>query len=140
MADSRTTRDAFAAIQRRIQENYGETPVAWPGRQFTPPDEDPWVKVDVVWGEPVIDSIEGPDGVLVEIRGVLFISVFARPGPGDAQIYELIDTLRPIVHLVKAEGVKYAAASNGDAITTDPFGWRQATVRTPFEYEEYVVT
>ena len=95
-------------------------PIAWPGVNFTPPNNGQWLEVILLENDPQQDYI-GNDAPVCE-RGIITISAVTRPGLGEVGIETLARTVQskfPKGKVISgALRVKKAPARRG--VITDP--------------------
>jgi hypothetical protein len=124
-----TTNDARAAIERHIRDNWKATPIAWPGRPFTPPNKAPWIQPTPLFG----DGHEATHEMHATV-GVLHLNLFGPKGQGYGALWGHADALRKLFAGRVLEGVRFGAAS-GPTAGPDP-DYLQLVVRVPFEVDE----
>ena len=115
------------------------TPVAWPNVSFTPPEDGPWVRFDIVWGEGDVQTmgVTGSGKGRTTIPGVIFVNVFAEPGKGRGVINDAADKVRDIFNRLDVSGVRFQVPSGPEPVHGDP-EWEQVVVRIPFSVDELV--
>ncbi len=86
------TRDATSSILQ-VFAPWTETPVAWPGKHFDPPDG-AWVRLTIQWGDGFAQTLDGTN----EVIGILLVDVFAKPGRGEGEAYGLADQVRDLIN------------------------------------------
>lgn len=137
--------EAHQAIEARIAANWGFTPVQYPnvtglvdgaeGAMLKePPTNNPWMKVDVLYGDSFLASIAGGESGLTRNTGVIQLKIYAPKGDGMVRINELKGWARRIFSRFVGNGLACRASSAGPDLTEA--GWLVGVVRTPFEFYE----
>jgi hypothetical protein len=80
------------AVMTMIESAGFTQPIAWPGVNFTPPNNGQWLEVIILENDPQQDYI-GNDAPVCE-RGIITISAVTRPGLGEVGIETLARTVQ----------------------------------------------
>ena len=120
------------AIEARIAAQWANTRIRWPNVHYTPPDDDSWLSVDVLWGDGFIQTKNGRNTLI----GVLNLNVFVPTGTGGGDLAELCDDARDMINRLEVSGVRFGAPS-GPRFSVDG-KWRQGTVSVAFSTDEEV--
>ena len=86
------------------------TPIAWPNRNFTPPQNNSWVRLSILQGEPFQIEIGSANCNQHRSPGFVMISVFSPMNKGDAAALALAETAAQIFRSTK----RVSAGANGD--------------------------
>lgn len=109
-----------AAVMTMISSAGFTQPIAWPGVNFTPPNNGQWLEVIILENDPQQDYI-GNDAPVCE-RGIITISAVTRPGLGEVGIETLART-------VQSKFPKGTAISGALRVTKAPT--RRSTIVEP---------
>jgi hypothetical protein len=124
---------AQQAIEARFDGQWGTTSeVAWPNVDFTPPSNDDWVKIDIVWGDGFMETMNGRN----RLYGIIQVSVYVPRGAGRGTLLSRTNTARDVFNRWDGSGVRCKASSPPQPIP-DP-QWDRADISTAFDYEETV--
>ena len=118
-------------IRKRFAEHYQRTPVAWPNAAFTPPDDEPWVRLTIKGGD---GRQVATTGRRIRRSGVVIVQVFTPEGEGDAPARSIADEVAAIFEAMTLDGVRFKAASN--EVVGAHEGWFQINVEIPFSWDE----
>lgn len=121
--------DTWTAIERRLASNWTDTPIAWPGVPFTPPNNAPWIRPTPLFGAGAVATYDTHS-----VTGILQVDVFAPRGRGTGAARALAETVRDLFAAQTIDGVRFGAAS-GPEIGPDT-SWLQLIVRIPFDVDE----
>lgn len=129
------TKTAQSAILSRFQTQWADrTPVAYPNVDFTPPDDEPWVRLDIVWGEASPATMGATRRNT--LPGVIFINVFHAPGEARGAAHALIDAARDIFNRVEFSGVRCDVPSGPEPVRGGDKQWDQVVTRVAFTVDE----
>lgn len=129
---------AQIAILTRFKSQWADrTPVAWPNVSFTPPEEGPWVRLDIVWGDAEPSTMGQSGGKRNTIPGVVFVNVFAPIGKGRGAINAEADAARNVFNRFEVSGVRFNVPSGPEPVRGDP-EWEQVVIRVPFSVDELI--
>ena len=124
---------AQLAILAQFRTEWGTTTkIAWPNKGFTPPDDEPWVELDILWGDGFLETMNGRN----RLYGIIQISVYGLRGEGRGALIGHCDTARDVFNRWDGSGVRCGAASAPKPVPDDE--WDRAVISVPFEYEEVV--
>jgi len=129
-----TIDDARAAIEARIAAQWANTRIRWPNVHYTPPDDQSWLSVDILWGDGTVATKNGRNVIV----GVLNLNVFVPAGQGDGALAELCDDARDMINRWSGSGVRFSAPSGPRLSLSADSKWRQGTVTCGFTMDEEV--
>lgn len=121
--------DAWRAIERRLLNHWTDTPIAWPGVPFTPPNNTPWIRPTPLFGAGNMAT-----HALHAVVGLLQIDVFGPKGQGYGVLRGHAEALRDLFAGQVVEWVRFGAAG-GPAVGPDD-AYAHLIVRVPFEADE----
>ena len=121
--------DAWRAIERRLASNWTDTPIAWPGVSFTPPNNAPWIRPTPMFGDGFVATYQ--KHIVV---GVLQIDVFGPKGQGYGVLRGHAEALRDLCAGQVVEWVRFGAA--GGIVIGQDDAYAHVYVRIPFEADE----
>jgi hypothetical protein len=113
------------------------SPVAYPNIAFVPPEEGPWVRFDIVWGDGEPATMGQAGGKRNTLVGVIFVNVFANPGSGRGAANAEADAARDVFNRLEVSGVRFSVPSGPEPVRGDP-EWEQVVVKIPFSVDELV--
>lgn len=122
---------ARSGIESRLKSNWSATPIAWPGVEFDP-GEDDWIRPTLVFNAGAMETY-GSAGVNT-VEGLLLVDLFTAGKAGLGGLYDYVDTLRDLFDRVTVGAVEFGAASGPREIPDDQ--WRQLQFEAPFIIEE----
>lgn len=110
------------------------TPIAWPNREFTPPEDAPWLRVNILPGTSFRLTIGG-DTNITRHPGILSVQIFDRYGKGDFTIRSLADDLSALFRDFVTDGgadeqIRFQSPSLYDAGVDG--GWYQMNCNIPY--------
>ena len=121
---------ANLAILARIDAQWGTTTdVAWPNVDFNPPDDAQWLKVDILWGDAFIETMESTASN--RIYGVVQFTLFGSQGEGYGAMMTNVDTLRDVLNRWSGSNVRCGATSGPKAIDDEQYA--ALVLSTPFD-------
>jgi len=124
---------ANTAIHVRFDDQWGTTGwVSWPNVMpgvDKPPDKEPWVQLDVLWGDAFIDTMETTASN--RMYGLIQITLYCPVGEGEAIAMGHVDTLRNIFNRWSGSGVVCGASSGPRRIPDEQ--WARYVIDTPFD-------
>jgi hypothetical protein len=129
-----TVDDARATIEARIAGQWANSRIRWPNVHYTPPSEDSWLSVDILWGDGFLATKNGRNTLI----GVVNLNVFVPVGNGDGTLAELCDDARDMLNRWSGSGVSFDAPSGPRFSTGTDSKWRQGTVSCGFQVDEEV--
>jgi hypothetical protein len=104
------------------------------------PDRLPWLRVDILWGDAVTNSIGG--GAQNTVTGVVQLTLFYPKlfpnAPGGSGIMQLADKARAVFDNYFGDGLNFFASSA--PARADENNWKVAIIRTNFELYECAAT
>lgn len=115
---------------------YADTPIAYPGEPFEPPDG-AWIRLNYLWGQGATESMQGGGAGTNRIIGVLQVDIFTPQGEGKGEAGRLADIVRPLVNRVTAGAVRFGTPS-GLKRGNDDERWQHDLLDIPFDVEETV--
>ena len=118
-------------IRKRFAEHYQRTPVAWPNAAFTPPDDEPWVRLTILGGD---GRQVATAGRRLRRVGVVKVQVFVPEGSGDPQARSIADEVASLFEAGTYEGIRFRA-SDLEHVGPDGASY-QLNVSIPFEWDE----
>jgi len=130
---------AASSVEAYLESNWTQTPIAWPGIDFDPPDG-PWLQASIQWGDGFIETMGGSGSGTNAVVGVLTLNLFDKPGDGAGQVDSLADDARDLFNRAEVSGVRFDAPSGpkpGEGRTGET-AWLQRTVSVPFEIVETI--
>lgn len=108
------------------------TNVAWPGVDFSPPDD--FVAPLIVWGDTSLSTM-GSNGSNLT-TGELVLQFFCRPGSGYGTLNAYADDAIDLYDRASpGSGVEFLAASGPRQVSQDDTRWLQVNVSIPFLLE-----
>lgn len=120
---------AHTAIETRINSQWGTTTdVAWGNMNFQSPDIDQWLRVDILWGDAFIETIE--DTASNRLYGIVQLTLFGPQGEGYGAMLTNVDTARDILNRWSGSGVRCGATSPPVPVEDDQYA--ALMVSTPF--------
>ena len=127
-----------ATIRQRFDTEFtlvrATVPVAYANRQFTPPDNAEWVRLNIVEGESVLAGLGGTGANLYRNSGLVVAQIFVPVAVGDGLAYEIADDIAAIFRGKLVAGVHFRAPATAPA---GPNGaWYQRNVNIPFRADQ----
>lgn len=120
-----------SGVESRLNDNWTKTPVAWPGVEFDPGEED-WLRSTIRFGAGQMETY-GSAGVNT-LEGLLLLDRFTVTKYGLGELYDDMDTLRDLFDRVTVGTAEFGAASGPRVISDE--GWQGLQVEVPFIIEE----
>lgn len=107
-----STVDERTAIGTLFNTNWDSTttPVAWPNRNFTPPQNNSWVRLSILQAEPSQIEIGSRDCNQHRHPGFVMVSVFSPLNKGDAAALTLAEVAAGIFR----DNKRVSAGTDGD--------------------------
>lgn len=124
-----TLEDALKAIETYFNDNWTDTPIAWPNVPFTAPDGS-WVRFNVLPDNTDTQEV-GENGVGIR-RGTVKVQVFTKPNIGSRTGAKLADAAEGLFHLQDIDGVYFQSAYTTNNGLNDAGTWFQHTVTAPW--------
>lgn len=128
--------DAAAAAQASIYVRAAALAdpdlIEWPNDEFTPPNGQVWLAVDILWGDAFEATME--DTGRNTIVGGIQISVFGPKGNGSTDIMTKAGEARALFNRVEFNGVRCGAPSAPKRL--DDEEWAAVAVTIPFTVDE----
>lgn len=129
---------SFAATASTIRQRFASefaivrpsVPVAYPNRQFTPPDNAEWVRLSIVEGASALAALGGAGGNLYRDSGVVVAQIFVPAAAGDGLAYGIADEIAAIFRATVVSGVRFRTPSTAPVGPDGP--WYQRNVSVPF--------
>jgi len=117
-----------AAIETRFMDQWMvgsplalRTPVGMPGFTFTPPTDEPSVRMSILNGASMNKSMGSPGSNLVRSAGVLMFQIFTPGGSGTKTANDLADLIQPIFTNWRSGTLLFRTMNTGPADGTPPF-------------------
>lgn len=124
---------AQVAVYSRFNTQWaGATPIQFPGAVFTPPNEAPWVRVELIWGDAFEDTMEPT--ARNTLVAVIHVTVFGPKAVGRKDVMAKVNAVRDIFNRVEFSGVRCGAPS-GPKPVEDP-EWEALAVTIPCTIDE----
>lgn len=129
---------SFAATAATIRQRFdaefalvrATVPVAYPNRQFTPPDNGEWVRLAIVEGDSALAGLGGAGANLYRNNGVVVAQIFVPVAIGDGLAYEIADDIAAIFRSKLVSGVRFRTPATAPVGPDGP--WYQRNVTIPF--------
>lgn len=113
-------------IEGRLDTNWSTTPIAFQNVDFDPPDNSEWVRLSILNGETVYNTLGGG----LEHLGVIMMQIFSPKNIGTATVRGYADTLAGIFENAEFNDVICRAASiDNIGVVND---WYQVNVNIPY--------
>lgn len=130
--------DTAATIRQRFATEFAliraSVLVAYANRQFTPPENGEWVRLNIVEGGSVLAGLAGPGANLYRNSGVVTVQIFVPVAVGDGTAYEIADDIAEIFRSKLVDGVRFRTPATSPA---GPDGaWYQRNVTVPFTADQ----
>lgn len=111
-----------------------KTPIAWPNREYIPPEDSPWIRVSLLPGTAFRLTIGG-DTNITRHPGILSIQLFDTYGKGDHTIRSLADDLMALFRDLVTPGstgeqIRFQSPSLYESGVDG--GWYQMNCSIPF--------
>lgn len=126
---SSAVKTANLAILARIDGQWSATDVAWPNVDFEPPDEDQWLRVDILWGDGFLETMASTSSN--RLYGFVQLTLFGPKGAGYGALMTNIDTARDILNRWSGSGVGFGATSGPRQVEDEQYA--ALMVSTPFD-------
>jgi len=121
---------ANLAILARVDAQWSTTTdIAWPNVDFTPPDDEQWLRVDILWGDAFLETMESTASN--RIYGVVQLTLFGDKGEGYGAMMTNIDTARDILNRWSGSGLQFGATSGPTQVEDEQYA--ALSVSTPFD-------
>ena len=121
---------AESAICARVEAVWSSNiAIAWPQQDITPPDEESWLQVYVLWGDGFMETMEPTAGN--RLYGVLQLDLYGPRGIGYGALLTLADTARDMVNRWSGSGIQMGAASPPNKVDDETYA--RLMIRTPFD-------
>ncbi len=124
---------AANTIRSEFNTNFTAYDVAWENVHFTPPQEDPWVRLTIREGEGFAAGFAGGTN-RYRHPGNVIVQVFAPVGTGDGKAREIADSVAAIFRGKRLSGIRFFDAPYVQTVGPDG-DWFQVNVQLPFEYD-----
>lgn len=114
-----TFNDVRAVIEKRIADemtNYPIYPVAYANTAFTPPNDSPWLDVQINFGDNNYFTLQAPTVGTNRQSGVLVIDIFSQVGVGTSESYEIAERMKDLFDRQHLKGIIFDAASGPDQV------------------------
>jgi hypothetical protein len=129
---------SFAATAATIRQRFATefalvratVPVAYANRQFTPPDNAEWVRLNIIEGDSTLAGIGGVGANLYRNSGLVAAQIFVPVAVGDGLAYEIADDIAAIFRSKLVSGVRFRTPATVPAGPDGP--WYQRNVNVPF--------
>ncbi len=129
---------SFAATAATIRQRFATefalvragVPVAYANRQFSPPDNAEWVRLNIIEGNSTLAGIGGAGANLYRNSGLVAAQIFVPVAVGDGLAYEIADDIAAIFRGKLVSGVRFRTPATVPAGPDGP--WYQRNVNVPF--------
>lgn len=129
---------SFAATAATIRQRFATefalvratVPVAYANRQFTPPDNAEWVRLNIIEGNSALAGIGGAGANRYRNSGLVTAQIFVPVAVGDGLAYEIADDIAAIFRSKLVSGVRFRTPATVPARPDGP--WYQRNVNVPF--------
>lgn len=129
---------SFAATAATIRQRFAtefalvraSVPVAYTNRQFTPPDNAEWVRLNIIEGDSTLAGIGGAGANLYRNSGLVAAQIFVPVAVGDGLAYEIADDIAAIFRSKLVSGVRFRTPATVPVGADGP--WYQRNVNVPF--------
>lgn len=118
---SSTYNDVRAVIEGRLATEMASSPayqVAYANTAFTPPANDPWLSVQINFGDNAYYTLQAPTTGLNRQSGVVVIDIFGNVGTGAAAAYTIAERVKDLFDRKTVSGVIFDAASGPSEIVS----------------------
>lgn len=119
---------ASRSAEKRLQDNWAATPVAWDNKAFKQPRGTPWIRYQMSWGGALQIAIKTS-----RESGVIMIGVFTPKGDGPRPNHSLCDTIAALYRNWQ-EGYLFCEAPYVERVGEDE-EWFHQNVVIPFYYD-----
>jgi hypothetical protein len=96
------------------------TPVGFDGQAFTPPTDSSSVRMAILNGEAVNQSMGDPGSNVVRYPGVVMFQIFTPGGAGSKAARDLADLIRPIFTNWRSGSILFRAMTIGTPVEDAP--------------------
>lgn len=124
---------AQLAILAQIDTEWNDaTEIAWPNVEFTPPDGEIWLQVDILWGDGFVETME-PTG-RNRLYGLVQLTLSGPLGEAQGALMTQVDTARDMLNRWTGSGVEFRAASPPVPLADEE--WNKVVISVPFDVSE----
>jgi hypothetical protein len=102
--------------------------VAWGNVALQAPDTEQWLRVDILWGDAFVETIESTASN--RLYGLVQLTLFGPKGEGYGDMLTNIDTARDILNRWSGSGVRFGASSPPVQVEDEQYA--ALMVSTPF--------
>lgn len=116
-----TYNDIRAVIEKRIaaeMTNYPIYQVAYANTSFTPPNDEPWLDVQINFGDNNYFTLQAPATGTNRQSGVLVVDIFSRVGVGTATSYTIAERIKDLFDRQTVDSIIFDAATGPNQITS----------------------
>jgi hypothetical protein len=116
-----TYNDVRAVIEGRIAIEMAESPayqVAYPNTAFTPPTDEPWLSVQIQFGDNAYDTLEAPSTGRNRQSGVLVVNIFSSVGTGAAAAFTIAERVKDLFDRETVNNVMFDPANGPSQIAS----------------------
>lgn len=127
-----------AAIRQRFETQWAAaTPVQYPNREFTIPDET-WVRLNIVTAAAEWAGMGDPGNNPERNFGQVTVQIFAASGEGEGEGLGLSDTIKTVFRSWRdtASGVRFEVPPYARQIGTVG-KWYRINVVAPFQFDDF---
>lgn len=129
-----------AAIRTRIVGAWALQPlIAMPGVEFSPPDNEPWIRVDIQDAGAKWASIGDPGNNIARNVGQVTMQIFTLSGEGEGAALEIADLALGVFRSWSdpATGLRFEVPPYARQIGTNG-KWYQINVVAPFRFDDFI--
>ncbi|MCW2309725.1 DUF4128 domain-containing protein [Rhodobium gokarnense] len=132
-----------AAIETRFNTEWTtgspaalRTPVGWDAQTFEPPTDESSVRLTILNGDGINQSMGDPGNNAIRYAGVVMIQVFTPGGQGSAAARALVDLIEPIFTNWRSGNILFRTMNVGTPDTSPPF--YMVPVSFPYQRDSFL--
>ncbi len=120
-------------IRKELDDNWATTVISYPNRRFTEPDDDAWIKLDIMESSSVYATL-GSNGKNQQF-GIATVGIFYPVDQGANAIYGYTDMIKAIYsRKTLTGGLQFQAPTVIDVGAEKGDKWYQVAIQFPFFY------
>ncbi len=118
-------------IEKRLEDNWGTTVIAYDNVPFTPPQDAPWVRLRILDEATGRITINRP--ATHRARGNVVVEIFVLKNTGTQTLRSYADTIAALFRDAQFSGLVFREANL--SIQGDFEGWFKGTLLMPFHWD-----
>jgi hypothetical protein len=129
--------DVRAVIESRVDAEMNDGPiypVSFQNIPFTPPNDTPWVAVNIRFGDNNYATLLGPNPGFNRQIGTLVLDVYTPKGVGAGENYTIAERLKDLFDRQNISGIIFDAATGpADVVQPSPEAYFQTQTTITFQ-------